>query len=235
MKKLVIILLCTISVFANAQTSENKNMYNLLVKFTVKADAVTEFKEACVNSLIESRKEAGNVEMKLYADDNKENVFFVYSRWENEAAYENHKSLPHSINITKVAKESLQEAPEVMVLGTTTPAPEHNLKQLNPEDQEKTIFFIFKIKEGYRDRIIDRFETHVKHSRTEQGNLFFDFYTIDGEDNTFVVFENWRNKSAIWDIHMKQPYSEVTGALINEAMIGEMDQYMNFISEINKK
>ncbi len=232
MKNLVIIVLCTFSLLANAQTAKNNKMYNLLATFTVKQESIPAFKAACLQSLTASRKEAGNVEMMLYADDNKDNVFYVYSRWNNEAAYEFHKTLPHSVNIAKVAKASLLKAPELMSLGTTMPIPPHNLKQVNAEDQEETLFFIFKIKEGYRKRVIERFETHIKHSRTEEGNLLFDFYTIDGNENTFVVYENWRSKSALFDIHLKTPYSEVTGALLGEAMIGEMNQYMNFITEI---
>lgn len=225
--------MCLSSALVNANTNKNTTMYYLLVKFTVKLESTKDFKKACLESIKESRKESGNVEMKLYIDTNKPNVFFVYSRWKNEAAYATHQTLAHSINIAKVAKESLLEEPQIMELGQTNPAINHDLKQVNVEDKEETIFFIFKVKEGYRERIIERFATHIKHTVTEEGNLFFDFYTIGGNENTFVVYENWRNKSELWDIHMKKPYSEVTGKLIQKALVSEMEQYMNFVTEVN--
>ncbi len=232
MKKLAIIVLCSLSLYASAQSSNNDKIFNLLVKFTVKPEAVKEFKQASIKSLIESRKEAGNIEMKFYSDDNKDNVFYVYSRWDNAASYDHHKILPHSQNIKKVAMASLLAPPEIMSLGLNNTTPVRGTKQVNPEDKEKTLFFIFKAKDGYRNQIIKRFETHVKNSRTEEGNIFFEFYTIDGEENTFVVYEKWRSISALNDIHLKTDYSKITGELLGEAMIGEMGQYMSFITEL---
>ena len=232
MKKLILLFACLISLYANAQQHGDNKMFNLLAKFTVQPQSITEFMEACNHSVIESRKEAGNIEMKLFADDKKSNVFYVYSRWDNRAAYEFHKTLAHSRNIAKVAKATLKNAPEIMPLGLTLPAVVRGRKHVNSEDKVETLFFTFKIKDGYRDRIIKRFETHVKHSRNEEGNLIFEFYTIDGDENTFVVYEEWRNSKAVWETHMNKPYSEVTGKLIDETLVGEMDQYLNFVTEL---
>jgi len=107
MKNFLIFALCILYLSANAQNSNSNKMFNLLVKFTIKPESIAKFKEACIHSLKESRKEAGNIEMKLYADNNKNNVFYVYSRWDNKAAYEFHKTLPHSKNIAKVSKVAL--------------------------------------------------------------------------------------------------------------------------------
>lgn len=232
MKKIILLMICAFSLIANAQSTKSNKMFNLLAKFTVKPQSVPEFMEASVHSLKESRKEAGNIEMKLFADKKKSNVFYVYSRWDNAVAYEFHKTLPHSKNIANVAKATLVKVPEIMPLGATLPATVRGAKQVNSEDQVETLFFIFKVKNGYRDRIIKRFETHVEKSRTEEGNLLFEFYTIEGDENTFVVYEKWRNPDAVWKVHMNQPYSKLTGSLINEALVGEMEQYLNFVTEL---
>lgn len=94
------------------------------------------------------------------------------------------------------------------------------------------ILFIFQFHETFRDKLLERFAEHIALTRTEEGCLLFDLYTIDGKDDTLVVYEHWRNESAVWDIHFKQPYSEVTGALLQEAIIGIMKQYMNFVTEL---
>lgn len=235
MKRIAITLLCTISLFANAQNINSNKMFNLLAKFTVKPEFISEFKEAATHSVYESRKEEGNIEMRFFADDKKDNVFYVYSRWDNGAAYEFHKVLPHSKNIAKVAKATLLAPPEIIPLGLTKPTTARGQKHTNAEDDVETLFFMFDIKDGYRERIIERFETHVKESRKEDGNILFEFYTVDDKANTFVVFEQWRNKSALFDIHLKTEYSEHTGALMEDAMVGEMGQYMNFVTELAPK
>ena len=232
MKKVVIMLLCTVSIWANAQDLNSNKMFNLLAKFTVKPESLSEFKESCYHSVYESRKEAGNIEMRLYADNAKDNVFYVYSRWDNAAAYEYHKVLPHSKNIAKVAKATLMAPPEIIPLGLTQPITVRGMKEVNPEDQEETLFFIFEIKEGYRDRITKQFETHVKNSRTEEGNLLFEFYTVEGDDNTFVVYEKWRSHSALMDVHLSKSYSKEMEGLLKEALVGDINQYMNFVTEL---
>ncbi|MRT92414.1 putative quinol monooxygenase [Ancylomarina sp. 16SWW S1-10-2] len=211
---------------------EQKDMMTQLVKFTVKPEFTKAFTEAATKSLHASVLEAGNVEMKLYSDDKKPNVLYVYSRWKDADAYELHKEFSYSHEIKALAGKALASAPIIMKLGETKFAPMHDKNSVNPEDKEEALFFIFKIKDGYREQVIKRFEDHVANTHNEKGNLFFDFYTVDGADDTFVVHENWRNPAAIWKIHMKQPYAEKTGALLNEAVIGNMEDGMNFITEI---
>lgn len=220
------------SLCTNASELKNQNTMNLLVKFTVKPEFTEVFTQASIKSLRASLKEAGNVEMKLYSDDKKPNELYVYSRWKDADAYELHKEFSYSHEIKELAGKALASAPIIMKLGETKFAPMHDKNSVNTKDKEKTLFFIFKIKDGYREQVIKRFEDHVANTHHEKGNLFFDFYTVDGADDTFVVYENWRNAAAIWEIHMKQPYAEKTGALLNEAIIGNMEDGMNFITEI---
>lgn len=225
-------LLCSVSLLTHAQDTNSNKMFNLLAKFEVQPQSISEFKEAAIHSVYESRKEAGNIEMRFFADNKKNNVFYVCSRWDNGAAYEYHKNLPHSKNIAKVAKATLIAPPDLIPLGLTQPTTVRGTKQAHAEDKTESVFFIFEAKDGYRNRIIERFETQVKESRSEDGNLLFEFYTIDDKANTFVVFEQWRNKSDLFDIHLNTEYSKATRDLLEEAMIGEMDQYMNFVTEL---
>jgi len=62
--------------------------------------------------------------------------------------------------------------------------------------------------------------------------LLFDLFTINGNDDTLAVYEHWRKESDVWDIHFNQPYSKVTGALMEKAVVGDMNQYMNFVTQI---
>ena len=203
-----------------------------LVKYTIKPDFASTFTKAAKDKLTHSLNEPGNVAMKLFVDANDAATLYLYSHWESEAALKSHGEESYSKGLQLLADMALSAPPEIMNLATTEPAPDHGSRILDPEDEGTTLFFIFKIKDGFRERIIERFETHVTESRKEQGCIIFDMYTIDGVDDTFVIYEQWRSKSDLFDIHLKQPHSEITGALMQEAMAGTMEEYMHFVTEI---
>ena len=230
MKNLVLVFIAAIMI---SSCSKEDKTITQLVKFTVKPAFNQQFKKAAVNSLNLSLEEEGNVAMKLYSDDNNPNVLYVYSIWKNKEAHTIHGEKSYTKELQVIAKKSLASKPEIMILGYTKPFPVAS-KELNIEDKEETLFFIFKVKDGYRDQVIKQFEKHITNTRKEKGNLFFDLYTVEGDENTFVVYENWRNASAIWDIHMNQPYAKETGALLNEAIVGKLEAGMNFVSELNE-
>lgn len=206
-------------------------MVNLIVKFTTKPEGKKAFMEALLENRKESQQEEGFEGMNLFENINNPNMIFAYDSWKDEAALENHVQSVHATNMLKVAETTLESAPDVLILGNTKPAPVP-AKMPNAEDKLFIIFFIFKIKDGYREQLIDRFKIHIENTRKEKGNLLFDLYTVDGQDDTLVVYEHWRTESDVWDIHMKQPYAEVTGKLMNESVVGDLEPYMNFVKKI---
>ena len=203
-----------------------------LVKYTIKPDFASTFTKAAKDMLTHSLNEQGNVAMKLYVDAADATTLYLYSQWESEAALRSHEEESYSKGLKLLADMALTAPPEVMNLTITEPAPDHGSKTLDPEDEGVTLLFIFKIKAGFREKILERFETHVAESRKEQGCIIFDMYTIDGVDDTFVVYEQWRSKSDLYDVHFNQPHSEITGALMQDAMAGTMEEYMHFVTEI---
>lgn len=101
----------------------------------------------------------------------------------------------------------------------TQPAP----IALKPADKDDLLFnIIFKIKAGMQARFVEQFEEHITHTRQEQGNLLFNLYTIDSDDQTLVVYEHWRQESDVWDIHFHQSYAKIAGALMEKDVIGDM-------------
>ena len=207
-------------------------MLNQIVKFNVKPEFIDRFNEALIEDQKGADKEVGFHEMRLFADNKDPGIIFAYERLEDQAALDHHSAQDYTQKVMALAKTALIQPPEFFSLGETALAPDHS-KQPNTEDDVCVIFFIFKFKEGYRDRLLAQFEEHIGHTRQEAGNILFDLYTVDGADDTLVVYEHWRKESDVWDIHFKQPYAEVTGALLAEAVEGDLTQFMNFVSEIN--
>ncbi|MCL1067537.1 antibiotic biosynthesis monooxygenase [Shewanella olleyana] len=207
-------------------------MLNQIVKFTVKPEYQAEFKAALLANKQGTASEAGNIEMKLFVDNQNPNVFFAFERWENQAAIEHHMAMPYTSAMIALFENSLEKPLELFNLGETTPLPVA-LKPANPEDDVFVILFIFKINPDMRQQLLTQFEEHITQTRKEPGNLLFDLYTVEDDDSTIAVYEHWRKESDVWDIHFNQPYSKVTGALMEQAVIGDMNQYMNFVTEIS--
>lgn len=210
-------------------------MITQIIKFDIKPEQVNDFKSALIAVKKEAVQEAGCLEISIFQDNKQPNIFFEYSRYQDQAALDAHLKEAYTGKIIELADNLSQSPVAVMNLGETMPAPLHeaNPKKANPDDDIFIIFFIFKIKDGYREKLLSQFETHVTKTRSEEeGNIIFDLYTIDGQDDTLAVYEHWRKESDVWDIHFNQPYAVETGKLMGEAVVGELEQYMNFVTEI---
>ena len=208
-------------------------MITQIVKFDIKPEKIETFKAALVVDKQGAENEQGCLELRLFQDKNQAGVFFAYERFQNQAALDHHAEQSYVKNVLGMLESASKTAPTVMVLNDTAPAAlhENNTKRVHEVDDVFSVFFIFDIKPAYRQQLLTRFESHIENTRQEQGNLVFDLYTIDGQDDKFVVYEHWRKESDLWDIHFNQPYAVETGALLNEAIVGDLKQYMSFVEE----
>lgn len=208
-------------------------MYTQVIKFHVRPDALADFKSAMLKDKAGTMTDPGVVEMKFFAQNDDPNILFAYERFRDEAAMQAHTAKPYVQELIAMLETSLSQPPELLKLNETKPTPDHS-RTANPEDDVFVIFFIFKFKPEYRERLLKQFENHITHTNNEPGNILFDLYAIDGEDDRLVVYEHWRKESDVWDIHFKQPYAEITGALMEEAIVGDMKQYMSFVTEFGQ-
>ena len=208
-------------------------MITQIVKFDIKPEQIETFKAALVVDKQGAENEKGCLELRLFQDKNQAGVFFAYERFQDQAALDYHAEQSYVKNVLGMLESASKAAPTVMVLNNTAPTPLHesNTKKVHEADDVFSVFFIFDIKPAYRQQLLTRFESHVENTRQEQGNLVFDLYTIDGKDDTLVIYEHWRKESDLWDIHFNQPYAIETGALLNEAVVGDLKQYMSFVEE----
>ncbi|WP_405397020.1 putative quinol monooxygenase [Maribacter sp. Asnod2-G09] len=207
-------------------------MKSTIVKFTAKPEHKDTFAATLKEAQAATQKEAGNKEIRVFVSKAEDNVFFVYERWADKAAITAHDNEPHTKKLMEVGQTALQSAPDFYFLGDTNPLPDHS-KSENPEDEVFIIFFIFKLKTEFRGALLEQFEDHITHTRKEEeGNILFDLYTVDDQEDTLAVYEHWRKESDVWDIHFNQPYAVKTGKLMEEAVIGDLKQYMNFVTEI---
>ena len=53
--------------------------------------------EAILDNLVPSREEPGCLNIHAYRSTRDPLLFYIHSRWKDEAAFENHASLPHTV------------------------------------------------------------------------------------------------------------------------------------------
>lgn len=207
-------------------------MQTKIVKFNVKPEQSETFKNLLIKHKENTKKETGLVEIRIYREKQNTNLFFIYERFQDQAAVDSHIKHAYTIKFGESLNDVLATPAEIFNLGETNPLPVV-LRDADPDDDLFNIIFIFKIKEGFRESLLKQFEAHVTSTRKEEdANLLFELYTVKDDDNTLAVYEHWRNESAVWDIHFSQPYAKVTGALMEEAVVGDMKKYMNFVTEL---
>lgn len=204
--------------------------FTQIVSFTVKPEYIDAFRQVLLENKAGTDSEAGNIAMRMYTDNNNPNVIYSYERWQDEAAADYHRSQDYVQNLVKLADVALAAPVEILTLNDTTPLPVEPLKPAS-DDPRFNIFFIFKIQAGSRSELLQQFEKHITNTRTELGCLMFDLYTVDGDKQTLVAYEHWCKESDVWDIHFNQPYAVETGNLLEQKIIGDMQQYMHFVTQ----
>ena len=206
-----------------------------VIKFDIKPTHIALFKALLEDDKQGSKNEAGLLEMRLYQDKNLPNIFFAYERFDNQSAIDHHSTQQYTKALLDALPTISEKAPEIFYLNGTTPAPlfEKNPKTVNTEDELFIMFCILKIDTHYKAELLTQFKDHITQTRQqEQGNLLFDLYTVENQEDTLVIYEHWRKESDLWDIHFSQPYVIETAKLMEKAVIGEIKQYMSFVTEI---
>ena len=80
---------------------------HFLVQFEPKSGREMAFREELLRVVGPSRAEAGCVGMRLFEVIREPLVFAIHSEWVDEAAFELHAGLPHTVHFLGVAEELL--------------------------------------------------------------------------------------------------------------------------------
>lgn len=201
--------------------------------FHIKPDQIDTFLEITRDNMARVRKEPGSVEMRLYKNNNEPGVFHLFGRTSSAEEFAAHEKDIIARKVPERTAPTVAAPPVSLPLIETEADPDPMRKQPGPDDDMVTLFFPFEVKEGSRDTVLAQMQKHVIASRREPANLTFEFYAVEGEPNKFLVYERWRNEAAIWDIHMQQPHAQETGVVMSEALIGNFEDLLIRVTEID--
>jgi quinol monooxygenase YgiN len=81
--------------------------FHFFVHFEPKPGREAEFRDALECVIIPSRKEAGNIALNVFESLREPRTFTIHSEWTDEAAFDLHVSLPHTVLFLHQCKELL--------------------------------------------------------------------------------------------------------------------------------
>lgn len=207
----------------------------ILSTFKIKEDQIALYKKEMLGNQDKVRQEDGTLEMKLFQDQKNPTNFIVFGINKSEETLKSHSAEVEERGIADRVKIALAEAPKTLFLKNQHPISPIDLidfKEIKTEADDVLLFFMFDIKEGYGDKLVAQLKKHTELTRKEKGNVRFDFYKLNGTNNTYVIQEHWQNEAA-GAIHRKQSYTKETEVLMKEA-IGNLKQEVYFVNQIEK-
>lgn len=226
-----LITLTSTNIQAQKEMTKMKATITMLVTFNVKPEQLEVFKTALTEDAQNARNESGNVTMELYQHKDKTNTLYFFERWTNQKALDEHFEKPYTKKVLELNKTALASPMEILYLTDIASLPKAELKKPLSADNPVDVVVIFKVKDGTQDRFIKQFQKSVTNSRPEAGNIAFHFHTVDGDSTKFVLYERWRNQSAL-DFHFEQPYTKELFDLFKTVLDKPVNESLNFIIEV---
>lgn len=211
---------------------KNDPEITILSTFKIKPEHIGLYKKEMLDNQDQVRKEEGTLEMKLFQDKNSSGNFLVFGRNESEETLKSHSEAVEDRGIEDRVKITLAEAPKTLFLKNEKPLVSQNSNQIKTEADDVILFFAFDIKESYKEKLRTQLKKHTELTRLEKGNIQFNFYSVKGKENAFVIQEHWKNEAA-GAIHRKQSYTKETEVVMREA-IGDLTQQVYMVNQIEK-
>lgn len=205
-------------------------LVTLFVKVAAKPGSQQKAKEALLVDVNGARTEAGNFKMELYRASNDPDSFYLFERWQDRGALEDHFKQPYT-----------QGAFDLQVNHLTAPIKMNYLEELWPVSRpyEKeihrpltTLIVPFETRPECGEEFIAHFQKFVPLVREEPGNVEFHFYRVVGSDTRFVLYERWEAQEYL-DEHNRRPRTAAFVADISPLLTRAVVDFVLFAKDIS--
>lgn len=209
--------------------SKNAAAVTLFVKVTAKAESNQKAKDALLADVNGARTETGNYKMELYEAQGKPDTFYLFERWKDQSALEEHFKQPYTAGAFDLQKSDLTAPIEMNYLTDLWP-----LKNLEKESHEAltTLIVPFEVKPGKGPELVALFKEFVPIVRQEQGNVEFHFYSVGGNDNLFILYERWKSQQYL-DLHNQWKTTHELVKKVGPLLSGTVMESILFVKDIS--
>ena len=86
--------------------------YTLFVTIQVKPNKRQEFLDLTIPYGVDCRNEPGNIDFKMYVDEEDQNRFIVYESFQSKQAFQTHRTYPHALKWKKEVENLMEKSRE---------------------------------------------------------------------------------------------------------------------------
>lgn len=215
---------------SNQNDHREQPLVTLLVKVAAKPGSQQKAKEALLADVHGARTEAGNFKMELYKASNDPDSFYLFERWQDRGALEDHFKQPYT-----------QGAFDLQETDLTAPIEMNYLEELwsvsRPYEKEihrplTTLIVQFEARTECRQAFVEHFQRFVPLVREEPGNVEFHFYRVVGSDTRFLLYERWEAQNSL-DEHNRRPRTAAFVADISRLLTRAVIDFVLFAKDIS--
>jgi quinol monooxygenase YgiN len=203
----------------------------MLVTFKVKSEMRSTFKQALLDDVSNARQESGCISMVLFEAKDDPGILFLFERWQNQSALDNHFAQPYTKAVLGLAEMALTSPMQILYVEDLVPLPVKDLQSSNVNPEGVDLIVLFEVKEGMDERFKEQFLNSVRHSRPELGCEAFHIHAVRGDDSKFVLYERWRNQEA-FNFHLAQPYTQELFDSFGSTLVKPVEDGLIYIREL---
>ncbi|WP_353827703.1 putative quinol monooxygenase [Agromyces sp. SYSU T0242] len=206
---------------------------SIVSSFDIHEAQVDRFIAAMVGNQQVVRAEPGNLEMRLFQDVASPGTFFVLGRTDGAAGLEAHVEETEDRGIADEVAPALRTPPVTMELHELLPPRDRTAGQRRERPDDLIVFGVFDLEPGRRDEVLRTYELQVLAVRRSPASVGFEVYAVDGDPDRVLVVERWSDADAAQEFATTVPRSIATGALLAEAVTGDLASAMHVVREID--
>jgi len=196
---------------------------------SVKPEAMDRFLSVMRANARASREEVGNVSFDVYRGEDGGTELLLMERWADESAVEAHGRTPHLQAVVGRVEGDLNGAPQELHLVRLSPmAPD---KPIADPTATRNVAVTLHAKPEKREAFQQALLDVVEPSRAAPGNLAFDVYRHQDDENTFFIMERWTNAAA-HEAHLAQPYNEPLNAILEGTLAQPLGKGRRLLSDV---
>lgn len=202
-------------------------LFNIL---PIKAAALTQFLPVMQANAQASRKEAGNLSFDVFQPEEGGPVLYLFERWASQPALDTHLAQP---NLKAVEQRAATDFD-----GSATSLRLTAVQGLGAEARKpfaagaaagsRNVIVRLAVKPDQEQTFIDALTEVTPHARRAPGNHAFELYRVEGQPQTYVLFERW-DSAAAHEAHLGQDYSKRLDAVLPATLAAPVDAGSRFL------
>lgn len=175
--------------------------FSILGISPIKEDAYAIFYPVLLHDVVEGRKEPGNLVFELFRPEGTSDLYLL-ERWKDHASFNAHLEYPYIKDVLEKRPAATPEGkePQAIFMDELSYVP---FKGAVLPEMTQNVIGVLNIKPEARNDFIKIAVGTAEKARSENGNLGFNVYQDQSDQNLIVIVQRWEN-DAVYAAYLKE-------------------------------